>query len=106
VLADGEELALGRHRVRWLDTPHLPHNWECGYLFEVVTRTLFCGDVMAHPGIAGPPTTDGNVVDPAIAAEQMFKAFARAADTKSQLERLASARAAYARDHARQRLPR
>jgi flavorubredoxin len=90
VLADGEEAVLGRHRVRWLDTPHLPHNWECGYLFEVVSRTLFCGDVMAHPGIAGPPITDGDVVGPAIAAEQMFKAFARTPETKGQLERLAA----------------
>jgi len=39
-LADGEEVSLGRKRVRWLDAPHLPHNWECGYFFESTTRTL------------------------------------------------------------------
>jgi len=32
-LADGEEVILGKHRVRWLDTPHLPHAWDCGYLY-------------------------------------------------------------------------
>ena len=31
--ADGESLALGRHATRWLDAPHVPHGWECGYLF-------------------------------------------------------------------------
>ena len=30
-LADGEELALGRHTMRWFDTPHVPHGWDCGY---------------------------------------------------------------------------
>ena len=50
-LGDGEELALGAtKRVRWLDAPHLPHNWECGYLFEASTRTLLCGDLFTHAG--------------------------------------------------------
>ena len=31
-LADGEVLKLGRHEVRWFDTPHLPHAWECGLM--------------------------------------------------------------------------
>src|SRR5271169_706117 len=33
-LADGQELSLGRKKMRWIDAPHLPHNWECGYMFE------------------------------------------------------------------------
>ena len=33
-LADGESLALGKHSVRWMDAPHLPHAWECGFLTE------------------------------------------------------------------------
>ena len=36
-LADGELLSLGRHAVRWFDTPHLPHAWECGFLSEEQT---------------------------------------------------------------------
>lgn len=39
-LSDGESLSLGKRDVKWLDAPHLPHNWECGYLFESTTRTL------------------------------------------------------------------
>src|ERR687896_131764 len=44
-LADGEHLTLGQHTVRWIDAPHLPHGWECGYLSETTTRTLLCGDL-------------------------------------------------------------
>ena len=29
-MADGEQLCLGEHTVRWFDAPHLPHGWECG----------------------------------------------------------------------------
>jgi hypothetical protein len=31
-LNDGETLSLGTRRVTWLDTPHVPHAWECGFL--------------------------------------------------------------------------
>ena len=58
-LADGEVLSLGKTRVRWLDTPHLPHGWDCGYLFEETTATLLCGDVFTQPGAAHDPLTEG-----------------------------------------------
>jgi hypothetical protein len=56
-LADGETLALGKHSVRWFDTPHLPHAWECGFLMEDQTRTLLCGDLFTSPApnIQPPP---------------------------------------------------
>ncbi|MFY0100189.1 hypothetical protein ABTQ08_22245, partial [Acinetobacter baumannii] len=38
------------HQVKWLYTPHTPHGWECGYLFETTTRTLFCGDLFTQLG--------------------------------------------------------
>lgn len=71
VLADGEEMAIGKKRVRWLDAPHLPHNWECGYLFEPTTRTLLCGDIFTHGGDKLPPVTDSEILSP---AEAMRKA--------------------------------
>src|SRR4029078_11177318 len=40
VLADNEELDLGHHRIRWFDTPHVPHAWECGLAMDVTTRTV------------------------------------------------------------------
>ena len=49
-LADDEILKLGTRSVRWLDTPHLPHAWECGYLMEEHTRTLLCGDLFTRGG--------------------------------------------------------
>jgi flavorubredoxin len=49
-LADGEELSLGEHVVVWTDTPHFPHAWECGHLFEKTTETLFCGDLFTQGG--------------------------------------------------------
>ena len=33
-LADGEVIDLGGKRVRHIDTPHVPHNWEARVLFE------------------------------------------------------------------------
>jgi flavorubredoxin len=71
-LADGEELVLGAtKRLRWLDAPHLPHNWECGYMFESSTRTLLCGDLFTHAGSELPPLTESEVLSP---AEAMRKA--------------------------------
>jgi flavorubredoxin len=71
-LADGEGLELGSgKRVVWLDAPNLPHNWECGYLFEASTRTLLCGDLFTHAGHDVAALTEGDVLGP---AEAMRKA--------------------------------
>ena len=39
-LADGEVLELGAHRLRHIDTPHVPHGWEARVLYEETTGTL------------------------------------------------------------------
>jgi flavorubredoxin len=64
VLADGEMLSIGSHRVRWFDTPHLPHAWECGYLMEEETRTLLCGDLFTQGGSDLPPLTSSDILEP------------------------------------------
>jgi flavorubredoxin len=61
-LADGEELSLGSHVVRWTDTPHFPHGWECGHLFEKTTQTLFCGDLFTQGGHEHPPLTSEDIL--------------------------------------------
>ena len=71
-LADGEVLDLGGKRVRHLDTPHVPHGWEAGVLYEETTGTLLCGDLFTHLG-NGPALTDDDIVGPAIAAEDVFR---------------------------------
>ena len=68
-LADGETLDLGGKRVRWLDTPHVPHNWDAGLLYEETTGTLFCSDLFTQFG-ATPASTDSDIVGPAIATAQ------------------------------------
>jgi len=72
-LTDGETIDLGGgKRVRYIDTPHIPHGWDAGVLYEESTRTLMCGDLFTQLG-NGPALTEGDVVGPAVAAEDMFK---------------------------------
>lgn len=73
MLQDGETIELGKgKRVRYLDTPHVPHGWEAGLLYEEGTGTLLCGDLFTQVG-DGPALTEGDIVGPAIAAEEMFR---------------------------------
>ncbi len=72
-LADGEVIELGRgKRVRYLDTPQTPHGWDAGVLYEESTGTLLCGDLFSQLG-DGPALTQGDVVGPAIAGEELFR---------------------------------
>ncbi|HUQ75937.1 MAG TPA: MBL fold metallo-hydrolase, partial [Burkholderiales bacterium] len=49
-LADDEVVDLGRHRVRFLSTPHVPHGWDAGVFFDETERSLFCSDLLFQPG--------------------------------------------------------
>jgi flavorubredoxin len=62
VLAQDEILTTGRYRLRFRRTPHVPHNWDAGLLFEEVTRTLLCSDLFTHEGDVEPVIESG-VVD-------------------------------------------
>jgi flavorubredoxin len=66
-LADNEILATGRHRLRFLATPHVPHGWDAGLFFDETTRTLFCSDLFFQPGDPEPLNT-ADVVGPAVQA--------------------------------------
>jgi hypothetical protein len=59
-------------RVVEIATPHLPHNWESHMFFEQETGTLFCGDLLTQLG-DGPPVASGDILGPAIAAEEAFR---------------------------------
>jgi len=89
-LDDGEEVALGRHTVRWLYTPHLPHGWECGYLFETRTRTLLCGDLLTQGGDVHAPLIDGDILGPSEAMRSQVEYFAHAPQTGALLDKLAA----------------
>ena len=71
-LSDGETIDLGGRRVRYIDTPHTPHGWDAGVMYEETTGTLMCGDLFTQLG-KGPALTHGDVVGPAIAAEDLFQ---------------------------------
>ena len=89
VLGDGESLSLGRHSARWFDTPHLPHAWECGYLFEPSTRTLLCGDLLTQPGTGDTALTSGDILGPSEALRASLDYYPHSRDTRGLLERLA-----------------
>jgi flavorubredoxin len=88
-LRDGEVIDLGGKRVRHLDTPHVPHNWEARVLFEETTRTLFCGDLFSHVG-DGPAITTDDIVERAMATEEIFHATALSAVTGTTIKKLAA----------------
>jgi len=91
ILADGEVIDLGGKRLRYLDTPHVPHGWEAGVLYEETTDTLLCGDLFTHTG-NGLPLTTGDLVGPAIAAEEMFNASCLSPAMAPTIRRLAELR--------------
>lgn len=73
VLEDGETIDLGKgRRVRYLDTPHIPHGWDAGVLYEEASGTLLCGDLFTQTGDRA-AMTESDIVGPAIAAEDMFR---------------------------------
>jgi flavorubredoxin len=88
-LADGEVLDLGGRRLRYLDTPHVPHAWESGLVYEEITGTLFCGDLFTQLG-QGPAITEHSIVEAAIAAENAFGATSLTPATGPILRRLAA----------------
>jgi len=90
-LADGEALALGRHAVRWFDTPHLPHAWECGFLIEEQTRTLLCGDLFTQGGADLPAITEADILGPSEAFRQAMDYYSHTRNGPAMLERLAAA---------------
>ena len=89
-LADGELLALGRHSVRWLDAPHLPHAWECGFMMEERTSTLLCGDLFTQGGTDLPPVTDSDILGPSEAFRHQMDYFSHSRNAPSLIEKLAS----------------
>jgi flavorubredoxin len=89
-LADGEALSLGRNTVRWYDAPHLPHAWECGFLTEERTGTLFCGDLFTQGGADNPPVTEADILGPSESFRRQMDYFSHTRHARPMIERLAS----------------
>ncbi|MFD0385182.1 hypothetical protein ACFQ2B_31885 [Streptomyces stramineus] len=73
--------------MRRLETPHVPHGWDAGLMYEETTGTLLCGDLFTAIGNA-PALTEREIVGPT-AAEDVFKASCLTADTAPAMRRLA-----------------
>jgi len=91
-LADGEDLSLGRRTIRWFDTPHMPHSWECGLMMDLTSRTFFCGDLFTQGGTGEVAVTESDILGPSEAFRKPMDYFAHAPQTASILERLANER--------------
>lgn len=91
-LADGDEISIGSRRLQWLSTPHVPHGWDCGILFDPATETLLCGDLFTQPGCGLPPVTESEVLTASEAMRGMMDYYAHARSTSAVLDRLAALR--------------
>jgi flavorubredoxin len=88
-LADGEVLGLGRHALKWLDAPHVPHAWENGFMMELETRTMLCGDLFTQGGSGAVALTESDILEPSEAFRAPMDYYAHSPDTAATLERLA-----------------
>jgi flavorubredoxin len=60
-IADGDVFTTGKYRFRYCRTPHLPHGWDAGVLFEETQKTLLCSDLFHQVGEVE-PLTEADVV--------------------------------------------
>jgi flavorubredoxin len=94
-LADDETFETGRHRLRFLATPHLPHGWDAGLFYDEAAGTLFCSDLFFHPGETQ-PLSRTDIVGPAVdsmrgsIAGPLAKDMPYTRDTRRLLDRLAA----------------
>jgi flavorubredoxin len=93
-LADGDVVSLGRRQVQWLDTPHMPHAWECGMLFERTTRTLLCSDLFTEGGTQHPPVTEDDILESSERFRAPMDYYSHTRDGRQILARLAETRPA------------
>ena len=87
-MKDNEVLDLGGKRVRYLATPHVPHGWDAGLLYEEQGGTLLCSDLLGQTG-DGPALAQSDIVGPALDSEDMFRSISVTPDTIATLHRLA-----------------
>lgn len=87
-LRDGEVIELGTKRLRRIDTPHVPHGWDAGLLYEETTSTLLCGDLFTAMGDS-PALTEQEIIGPALSAEDVFHATCLTPSTGTTIRSLA-----------------
>jgi flavorubredoxin len=90
VLSDGATHSTGKRRFTWIDAPHVPHAWDNGFLFDLESRALFCGDLYTQPGDQNPPLSEGDILGPSEAMRGAMEYYAHAPQTRAVIERLAA----------------
>lgn len=85
----GDVHDIGGHRLHFIPTPHVPHNWEAGLWFDETTSTLLAGDLLTHTGKC-PALTESDCVAPALEAESLFRATGLTTNLVPTLDRLAA----------------
>ena len=91
VAPEGGVHDIGGHRLRFIPTPHVPHNWEAALWFDETTSTLLAGDLLTHTGQC-PPLTESDCVAPALEAEEVFHATGLTTNLVPTLQQLAELR--------------
>lgn len=94
-MTDGEQLQTGKYSFRFLHTPHVPHCWEAGMMFEETNKTLLCSDLFTHGGDVESLTSSdivGRFKQDLIIGEQgpLAQAYPYSIKTEEQLKRIAA----------------
>jgi hypothetical protein len=71
-MTDADVLTTGKYRYRFYRSPHIPHGWDAGVLFEETRKTLFCSDLFHHFGDVG-TVTSSDLIEPTRAAMQRLQ---------------------------------
>lgn len=71
-MTPGDVLETGKYRYRFYPSPHIPHGWDAGVLFEETTKTLFCSDLFHHFGDTAPLTSD-SLIEPTQQGMQLLQ---------------------------------
>jgi hypothetical protein len=73
----------------WQSTPHLPHGWECGFLYDRSAGTLFCGDLFTQPGTGDEALVTGDILGPSEAFRRQLDYFSHTEHAPALIEKLA-----------------
>jgi flavorubredoxin len=89
-MGDGETIAIGRRTLTWVDAPHMPHGWECGYLADVKNGTLFCGDLFTQPGAEHAPVVESDILGPSEGFRKAMDYYSHTNRARPLIEKLAA----------------
>lgn len=88
-MSNGELLDIGRHKLIWQSAPHLPHGWECGYLFDETSKILFCGDLFTQPGTGDKALVHDDIVESSEAFRSHMDYFSHSTNAPALINKLA-----------------